>query len=162
MAKPNWLEELAENWFRMRGYITQLHVRIPKFGRYELDLLAFNSNEFWIVDLQTYLGEKGAYRKEASGLAHKFKFYIDGFRTTPPYSNLFKSRKLKCLFVAGGNLQFKNLIAKHGIDFMEMEEFLGEILKEVQKYAIKQRWPFPSDDISRLLYELVLYGFVSS
>lgn len=34
----NWLEELAENWFRIGGYAKRLNVCIPDFGKRELDL----------------------------------------------------------------------------------------------------------------------------
>lgn len=153
----NWLEELAENWFRMRGYMTQLHVRIPKFGRRELDLLAFDEKEFVMVDLKTYL--VSGIEKEANELIKRFNIY-EQLPTTPPYSSVAKNKKLKRLFIATGKRGFKKLIANSGIDFMPMEDFLHEVLKEVEKYAVKERWPFSSDDISRLLYELSSYELI--
>ena len=158
MPKANWLEELAENWFRMRGYVTQLHIRIPK-SRRELDLLTFNDDEIVMVDLQTYLGERGAWKNEADELIKRFKIY-DRLRTTPPYSSLTKNRKLKRLFITAGKREFKKLIANSGIEFIPMEDFIREVLREVNKYVAIQRWPFSSDDISRLLYELLSYEFI--
>ena len=153
----NWLEELAENWFRMRGYMTQLHVRIPKFGRRELDLLAFDEKEFVMVDLKTYL--VSGIEKEANELIKRFNIY-EQLPTTSPYSSVAKNKKLKRLFIATGKRGFQKLIANSGIDFMPMEDFLHEVLKEVEKYAAKERWPFSSDDISRLLYELSSYELI--
>ena len=165
MAKPNWLEELAENWFRMRGYITQLHVRIPEFGRLELDLLAFNDEEFAIIDLQTYVGEKGSVKVEATNLIKRFKTY-DELLKISPYKDVSKNKKLKRLFIAEAParralaLEFKNLIEKSGIEFMPMEEFLPKVLHEVDKYSHKKRWPLSHYDISRLLYELAQYELI--
>ena len=159
MAKVNWLEELAENWFRMRGYVTQLHVRIPKFRRRELDLLAFNDDEFVMVDLQTYLGERGTWKSEADELIRRFRIY-EQLCTTSPYSSLAKNKEIKRLFITAGSRDFKKLIASSGIDLMPMEDFIREVLQEVKKFTIKQRWPFSSDDISRLLYELLSYEFI--
>lgn len=163
MPKPNWLEELAENWFRMNGYITQLHVRVADFGRRELDLLAFNDEEFVMVDLQTYLGERGSATSEAKELVRRFKIY-DKLLRTPPYKDVSRSKRLRRIFISGvGERQlsdFKNLVTEAGIEFMPMEDFIKRVLYEVRKYAKIQRWPFSPNDISRLLYELIRYEFI--
>lgn len=158
----NWLEELAENWFRMRGYLTQLNVRIPSFGRYELDLVSFNDKEFWIVDLQTYIGERGSAKNEAKMLKQRFKIYEKGLRETPPYKNLVKNKSLKCMFIAGGITdEFLKEVQDSNIECVHMKNFLNDILLEVKKYSDNQRWPFPRADLSRLLYELLSYSFIN-
>jgi len=159
MAKPNWLEELAENWFRMREYITQLHVRVTEFGRRELDLLAFNDEEFLMIDLQTYLGERGSMKAEATSLIKRFKIY-DKLLTIPPYKGVSKGKKIRRLFIAGGNVTFRNLIKNSNIEFMPMEGFLDKVLQEIRKHAERKRWPFSPKDISRLLWELIAYEFI--
>jgi len=128
----NWLEELAENWFRMRGYLTQLNIRIPSFGKHELDLLAFNDKEFWIVDMQTYVGERGSVKNEAKLLKQRFKIYEKGLRETPPYKNLVKNKSLKRMFVAGG---INDALSKEAqnIECVDMKDFLNNILREVKK-----------------------------
>ena len=143
----------------MRGYVTVLHLRIPK-SRRELDLLAFNENEFVIVDLQAYLGERGSRKKEARELVKRFKAYELGLCNTSPYSSLLRNKKLRRLFITEGNSDFKDLIADSGIEFMQMENFVREVLCEVKKYADLERWPFQTDDISRLLWQLISLGFI--
>jgi hypothetical protein len=158
----NWLEELAENWFRMRGYLTQLNIRIPSFGKRELDLLAFNDKEIWIVDLQTYLGERGSIKNEAKSMKQRFDIYEKGLRDTPPYKGLVKNRSLKRMFIAGGIKDtFLKEVQNINIECIDMEDFLKNILREVKKYSDSQKWPFPRADLSRLLYELLSYGFVN-
>jgi SHS2 domain-containing protein len=160
----NWLEELAENWFRMRGYITQLNVRIPSFGRRELDLLAFNDDEFWIVDLQTFVGEKGSIKEEVESLKQRFDVYEKGLRNTAPYKDLIKNRSLKRMFIAEGiSDEFLKEVQKGSmnIECTDMEDFLRNILQEVKKYSDSRKWPFSEADLSRLLYELLSYGFVN-
>lgn len=147
----------------MRGYITQLHIRVAGFGRRELDLLAFNDEEFVMIDLQTYLGERGSARNEAKRLVQRFRVY-NKLLEIPPYKNVSKNKKVRRLFISGiGERQlvvFKSSISGTGIEFMPMEDFVHEVLHEVRKYADKERWPFSPNDISRLLYELIQSEFL--
>jgi len=163
MAKPNWLEELAENWFRIRKYITQLHVRVPVFGRLELDLLAFNDEELLLVDLQTYIGERGTVNNEAGRVIKSFRIY-DRLLKTPPYESLARGRKIQRLFIAGGTAnayrEFKSCTKNSGIVFMPIEDFISAVVHEIRPYVAAQRWPFPSDDISRLMYQLIAFDFI--
>jgi hypothetical protein len=47
------------------------------------------------------------------------------------------------------------------IECIDMEDFLRNILREVKKYSDNRKWPFSEADLSRLLYELLSYGFVN-
>lgn len=83
----NWLEDLADIWFRRRGYVTQHGIRIPNTRR-ELDLLAINGNEFVLIDLQTYVGERASKKVEARRLVERFEIY-NKLLTIPPYQRTF-------------------------------------------------------------------------
>jgi len=127
-------------------------------------LLAFNDDEFWIVDLQTFVGEKGSIKEEVESLKQRFDVYKKGLRNTPPYKDLIQNRSLKRMFIAEGvSDEFFKEVQKRSmnIECIDMEDFLRNILQEVKKYSDNQKWPFSEADLSRLLYELLSYDFVN-
>ena|SRR5271157_3143811 len=154
MAKPNWLEELVESYFRLDGYITQLHVRFPEMDR-ELDLLAFNDKKFVIIEVENNVYDNRKYYEKIVGKFEVFRKITD----TPKYRHVAKGKKRRLLFVGGmgsdeGYNHLAQLLKKKGIELMDKEDLYKGLLKKIESL---RKWPYPADDPSRILYDLKLY-----
>jgi len=157
MAKPNWMEELAENWFKIRGYHTELHVRVPPVSR-ELDLLAFNDDEFVMIELQMNVSNR---KKTAEYLAEKFTDF-DKIPDNPKYANIASKLKIRRIFISDAKRDFADLLRKDNIEYLYKEDLYLKILKSIEPYVANERWPFPDDSPVRMLYDLALWGFINA
>jgi hypothetical protein len=157
MAKPNWLEELTENWFKIRGYHTELHVRVPPISR-ELDLLAFNDGEFVMVELQMNVSNK---KETAEYLSEKFTDF-NAIPYNPKYAKISNGLKVRRLFVSDAKQDFADLIKVYNIEYLHKEDLYLEILKTIEPYVANERWPFPDDLPLRMLFDLALWGIINT
>ena len=139
MAKPNWLEELAENWFRMRDYVTQMHVPAPKIKTRRgppriLDLIAFNDKEFVMVELQTSVTKADAKRA-----IQKFKDFNE-IPNSALYRRVSSGKSLRRIFIGratdGAAADFARSVEAHGIEFIEREDFYKQIIGLVKPQPI--------------------------
>ena len=163
MARPNWFEELAENWFRMKGYLTQMHVPAPKVTKRRgpariLDLVAFNDQEFIMVELQTYVT-----RADAKRAIEKFADF-NRIPSSASYKGTSKDKKIRRIFIGGatGNMAtgFARLVRTHDIEFIEKKEFYKQIIGLIKPLADKQSWPYPDEFLARILYDMIDYELI--
>jgi hypothetical protein len=163
MARPNWLEELAENLFRMKGYVTQMHVPAPKAATRRgpariLDLLAFDDKEFVMVELQTYVT-----RGDIDRAIEKFADF-DRIPSSPEYKASSKGKKTRKILIGGttGNTatDLTKLLRAHNVEFIEKEEFYQQIIGLIRPLVDRGIWPYPDEFLTRILYDMVDYELI--
>lgn len=163
MARPNWLEELAENLFRMEGYVTQVHVPAPKttarLGPARmLDVVAFNDREFVMVELQTYVT-----RADAARAIKKFADF-DAIPNCATYKAVAKGKKIRKIFIGGAGSQtaidFAKMVKAHNIEFIEKGDFYRHMIDLIRPLVTATSWPYPDEFLARILYDMVDYEFI--
>lgn len=153
-------EDIAEGMFLLKGYITlrNVMIRAEKYGWTDIDVLAFNEKEIYIVQCK-----RGSLNKEqALKVVRWFKNAERRLRNEKPYSYLIEKMnlKIKKLYIAKYIRNEKNLLLENNIEVKKADEILKEVIKLI-KQRLKEEFEGAEPNYTlRLLTLLIQEEFI--